>query len=151
MTQSMTDARLIELIETWGAEPASWPEADKAAGKALLVAHPERFAETIAQARQLDQMLGALPEPEMPAALAQAIMDAAPRPRRAGGSLSRWFGLKTPWAPASGLAAAAVGLLMGLTVAPAASADDEVTAEVQELVVSALGFDPATYAVEDVE
>lgn len=151
MTQSMTDARLIELIETWGADPASWPEADRAAGKALLVAHPERFAETIAQARQLDLMLGALPEPEMPAALAQAIMDAAPRPKRAGGSLSRWIGLKTPWAPASGLAAAAVGLVMGLTVAPAASADDEVTAEVQELVVSALGFDPATYAVEDVE
>lgn len=151
MTHSMTDDRLIELIETWGADPASWPEADKAAGKALLTAHPERFAATMAQARQLDLMLGALPEPEMPAALTQAIMDAAPRPKLAGGGLSRWFGLKTPWAPASGLAAAAVGLLMGLTVAPAASADDEVTAEVQELVVSALGFDPATYAVEDVE
>ena len=150
MTHSMTVARLIELIETWGADPASWPEADKAAGKALLAAHPERFAATMAQARQLDLMLGALPEPEMPAALTQAIMDAAPRPKRAGG-VTRWFGLKTPWAPASGLAAAAVGLLMGLTVAPAASADDEVTAEVQELVVSALGFDPATYAVEDVE
>ena len=151
MTHSMTDARLIELIETWGADPASWPEADKAAGKMLLAAHPERFSETIAQARQLDLMLGALPEPEMPAALAQAIMNAAPRPKRAGGGLYRWFDLKTPWAPASGLAAAAVGLLMGLTIAPAASADDEVTAEVQELVVSALGFDPATYAVEDVE
>lgn len=151
MTHSMTDARLIELIETWGADPASWPEADKAEGKALLGAYPERFAEPIAQARQLDLMLGALPEPEMTAALTQAIMDAAPQPKRAGGGLSRWIDLRTPWAPASGLAAAAFGLLMGLTVAPAASADDDVTAEVQELVVSALGFDPASYAMEDVE
>lgn len=152
MTHSMTDDRLIELIETWGAEPVCWPEAERAAGVALLQAHPERFAAALAEARALDLMLDALLEPQMPRALTEALIAAAPHPKAArSGGVQRWFGLKTPWAPASGFAAVALGLLMGLTVAPAASADDEMTAEVQELVVSALGFDPATYSVEDVE
>ncbi len=151
MTHSMPDDRLIELIEIWGAEPSSWPSAERPSAEALLRAHPDRFAETLAQAQALDLMLGALPEPEMPRALSEAIIASAPRPivRRRG--LQSWFGLKAPWAPASGFAAAALGLFMGLTVAPVASADDEMTAEVQELVVSALGFDATTYAVEDVE
>lgn len=151
MTHNMTDARLFELIETWGSDPAGWPDGERASGKAHLLAYPERFAAAIAHARELDLMLGALPEPEMPAGLADAIVSSAPAPRRATGGLPRWFGIRAPWAPASGLAAAALGLFMGLTVAPAASADDEVAVEVQELVVSALGFDAASYAVEEVE
>lgn len=152
MTHSMTDDRLIELIETWGADTASWPAAERASGEALLRAYPERFAGVLAEARALDGILGGLPEPEMPRALTEAIIAAAPRAKMAPkGGRQGWFGLKTPWAPASGFAAAALGLLMGLTVAPTASANDEMTAEVQELVVSALGFDTATYAVEDVE
>jgi len=151
MTHSMTDDRLIELIEIWGADPASWPEAERAAGEILLRANPERFASALAEARALDLMLEALPEPAMPRALTEAIVAAAPRPKAARKDAQRWFGLKTPWAPASGFAAVALGLFMGLTVAPVASADDEMTVEVQELVVSALGFDTATYAVEDVE
>ena len=151
MTHSMTDNRLIELIEIWGADPASWPEAERAAGEILLRANPERFAGALAEARALDLMLEALPEPAMPRALSEAIVAAAPRPKAARKDAQRWFGLKTPWAPASGFAAVALGLFMGLTVAPVASADDEMTVEVQELVVSALGFDTATYAVEDVE
>ncbi|PKP81821.1 MAG: hypothetical protein CVT79_08695 [Alphaproteobacteria bacterium HGW-Alphaproteobacteria-18] len=151
MTHTMTDDRLIELIETWGAEAVSWPEAERAAGKTLLLAHPERFASALAQARELDQMLGALPEPEMSRALTEAIVAAAPRPKMSRPNLLRWFGLKTPWAPASGFVAAALGLFMGLTVAPVASAEDDMTAEVQELVVSALGFDTAAYALEELE
>lgn len=151
MTHAMTDDRLIELIETWGADPACWPAADREAGRALLAAHPERFADVLAQAQRLDLMLGALPEPEMPRTLTEAIIAAAPRPKRTGSGLPRWFGLRSPWAPASGFAAAALGLFMGLTMAPVASAEDEMTAEVEALVVSALGFDTATYAVEELE
>lgn len=152
MTYRMTDDRLIELIEIWGADPASWPVAERGAGEALLRAYPERFAGVLGEARMLDGLLGALPEPEMPRALTDAIIAAAPRAKLAPkGGRQGWFGIKAPWAPASGFAAAALGLLMGFTVAPSASANDEMTAEVQELVVSALGFDTATYAVEDVE
>ncbi|MFN4184782.1 MAG: hypothetical protein ACK4M6_08335 [Hyphomonas sp.] len=152
MTHTMTDDRLIELIETWGAEAVSWPEAERAAGTALLRAHPERFAGALAQARQLDLMLSALPEPEMPRALTQAINASAPRLKKTPRTgLPCWYGLKTTWAPARGFAAAALGLFMGLTVAPVASAEDDMTVEVQELVVSALGFDTASYALEELE
>ena len=148
---AMTDTRLLEIIETWGADAAGWPQDERAAAEAHLAASPERFAAALADARALDQMFDSLAQPEMPRALTEAIIAAAPRPRAARGGLPRWFGLRTPWAPASGMAAAALGLFMGLTVAPAASADDEMNAEVQQLVVSALGFDATTYGVEDLE
>lgn len=148
---AMTDTRLLEIIETWGADAAGWPQDERAAAEAHLAASPERFAAALADARALDQMFDSLPQPEMPRALTEAIIAAAPRPKASRGGLPRWFGLRTPWAPASGMAAAALGLFMGLTVAPAASADDEMNAEVQQLVVSALGFDTATYGVEDLE
>lgn len=148
---AMTDTRLLEIIETWGADAAGWPQDERAAAEAHLAVSPERFAAALADARALDQMFDSLPQPEMPRALTEAIIAAAPRPKASRGGLPRWFGLRTPWAPASGMAAAALGLFMGLTVAPAASADDEMNAEVQQLVVSALGFDTATYGVEDLE
>lgn len=151
MTGQMTDTRLIELIETWGADPAGWPEAEQAAGKALLAAHPERFADALGAARGLDDLLGALPDALPSAELTRAIIAAAPRAAPAPKSRARWFGFKAPWMPASGMAAAAFGLMMGLTVAPAASADNDVSAEVQELVISALGFDPENYTLEEIQ
>jgi hypothetical protein len=47
-----------------------------------------------------------------------------------------------PWAPASGAAALAAGLFMGLMAAPSASADSE-TDDVQALLEEAIGYDPA--------
>ncbi len=144
----MTDSRLLELIEIWGADTHTWPSDERGAAETLLRAHPERFAEALAAARALDAAIGSLPDVTPSPALTAAILAAAPRPRRAARDGRNWFGLKTPWAPASGFAAAAAGLLMGLTMAPAASAADEIDSEVQVLVMSALGFDPANYALE---
>lgn len=153
MKPPMTEARLVELIETWGAEPSCWPEAEREVAMAMLAAASDRFEEALSQARELDLMLEGLPQPEVSRTLADAIVAAAPRPKAARNAGAGWFGLRTPWAPASGFgfAAAALGLFMGLTVAPAASADDEMNAEVQELVISALGFDTARYDVENLE
>ncbi|MFN7055821.1 hypothetical protein [Hyphomonas sp.] len=146
MTAQITEARLLELIECWGADTLSWPEAERASAEALLAAHPDRFANALAAARALDAAFDALPEAVPSAALTEAILAAAPRPRRK--AARGWLGLKTPWAPASGFAAAVAGLMMGLTMAPAASAADEIDTEVQELVISALGFDVSAFALE---
>ena len=151
MTNQMTDSRLFELIEIWGADSHAWPEQERVPAEALLRAHPERFAEALASARALDAAIGSLPELKPSPALTEAIIAAAQRARPAAKEGRSWFGLKTPWAPASGFAAAAAGLLMGLTMAPAASAADEIDSEVQVLVMSALGFDPANYALEGEE
>lgn len=151
MTHQMTDSRLLELIETWGADPRAWPADERGAAETLLRAHPERFAEPLAAAHALDAAIGSLPDLTPSPALTEAIIAAAPRPRRAARDGRTWFGLKTPWAPASGFAAAAAGLFMGLTMAPVANASDEIDTEVQALVISALGFDPGNYALEGEE
>ena len=48
----MTEDRLIELIEAWGADPAGFPEAERAAARALLAANPARFAAALEEAKQ---------------------------------------------------------------------------------------------------
>lgn len=144
----MTEDRLIELIESWGADPSAFPEAERAQARALLAANPERFAVAIAEARALDaalaRMPGILPSP----ALTEAIIASAPKPKRATGG----FGLPklAPWAPVSGAAALAAGLFMGLMVAPTASADSD-TDDVQALLEEAIGYDPAVLSEGIVE
>lgn len=150
MSERMTDTRLIELIEVWGADPASWPAEERAAARAMLAAHPERFAAALEAARGLDLLLGTLPDITPSPALTEAIIASAPRAAKPFG-LPRWLSLQAPWFPAGGFAAAALGLIMGLTIAPAAVAEDDLNAEVEALVISALGFDAATYPVEDLE
>ena len=68
----MTEDRLIELIESWGADPSAFPQAERGAARALLAAHPERFATAIAEARALDAALAQMPDVFPPPALTAA-------------------------------------------------------------------------------
>lgn len=141
----MTEDRVIELIETWGADASAFPEAERAAAKALLRAQPERFAAALAQARALDRLLDQMPEILPSAALSEALIASAPKPQRAGGG---WRLPKfAPWAPASGVAALASGLMMGLLIAPAASATSD-TDDMQVLLEETIGYDPAAWSLE---
>jgi hypothetical protein len=138
----MTEDRLIELIEAWGADPSAFPEAERAAARAMLAAQPARFAAVIAEARALDAALARLPEILPSAALTEALIASAPKARPAkGGFRVPKF---SPWAPASGLAALAAGLFMGVMAAPAASASSD-TSEVESVLEHALGYDPAAF------
>ena len=136
----MTEDRLIELIEAWGADPDGFPEAERAAAKALLAAHPQRFAAALAEARALDAALARMPDVLPPPALTEALVASAPKPRHAAGGFR--VPKFAPWAPASGAAALAAGLFIGLMVAPTASADSE-SDDVQALLEEAIGYDPA--------
>ncbi|MBA3068152.1 MAG: hypothetical protein FP825_06715 [Hyphomonas sp.] len=141
----MIEDRLFELIETWGADPDAYPEAERAGAKALLAAHPQRFAPALADARALDAAFDRLPGILPSAALTAALIASAPKPAGAG------FRLRLPkfsaWAPASGLAALTAGVFMGIMVAPAASAASD-TDDVQALLEQALGYDPAALSEE---
>ncbi len=141
----MTEDRLIELIEAWGADPSAFPEAERAAARALLAAHPQRFAEALGEARALDAAIARMPEVLPSASLTEALIASAPKPRRASGGLR--LPKFAPWAPAGGFAALAAGLFMGVMVAPAASAASE-SEEVEIVLEHALGFDPAAFAEE---
>jgi hypothetical protein len=141
----MTEDRLFELIEAWGADPSAYPEAERAAARALLAAEPQRFAQALAEARALDAALARMPEIIPSASLTEVLVASAPKPRRASGG----FRLPkfAPWAPASGFAALAAGLFMGVMVAPTASAASE-TDELATVLEHALGYDPAAFAEE---
>jgi hypothetical protein len=141
----MTDERLLELIETWGADPAAFPEAERVAATARLHEAPERFADAVAAARALDAALADLPDILPSPALAASLIASAPKQRAA----KSVFGLPrfSPWAPAGGAAALAAGLFMGLFIAPVANATSE-TDEVEALLEQALGYDPAALTEE---
>jgi hypothetical protein len=138
----MTEDRLIELIEAWGADPSGFPEAERAAAKVMLAAQPARFAVALAEARALDAALARMPEILPPAALTEALIASAPKARTRTGAVR--VPRFAPWAPASGFAALAAGLFMGIMVAPAASASSE-TDEVETVLEHALGYDPAAF------
>lgn len=139
----MTEDRLLELIAAWGADPSGWPEAEQPAARALLAVQPERFAAALAEARALDEALAGLPDILPSTALEEAIIASARRPRAArnGFRLPKFV----PWAPAGGFAALAAGVMLGLVVAPAASATSD-TDEVASVLEQVLGYDPTVYA-----
>lgn len=52
----MTFERLIEILETYGADPGRWPAAERVAAQ-TFVARDIRAAEALAEARRLDDWL----------------------------------------------------------------------------------------------
>jgi len=118
---NMTKARVFELIEAYGPEPAAWPQAEREAAGNLLQSHADIFAEAIAEARALDMALSGLAEPQPSPDLAARIIASAPimpdAAVKAPGLLSR---LKSKFMiggsilpSASALASSAVGLIIG--------------------------------------
>ena len=143
MTQTMTDARLIELIEAWGADAAAYPESERDAARALLAKAPERFAAELKAARDMDTLLGGMPDVMPSATLTAALIDSAPRARAERRS---WFAAMPRWPAVGALASLAIGLAIGLGTAqtgPGSTTEDPV----DTLVYAALGFD-TTYTQE---
>lgn len=115
----MTNARVIELIEAYGREPAAWPEDERAAAQDLLQRAPDAFAEAFEEAIALEAALATLPEPQVPAGLAERIVASAPfKPQReTAGFLARLKDMLSIGGSiipsASALASSAVGLMIG--------------------------------------
>ncbi len=145
MTTDMTDARLIALIEAWGADANAFPETERAAAKALLAKSPERFAAELQTARDMDTLLGGLPTVTPSAALTAALLGTAPkeaRPKRQG-----WLAAIPRWPTVGAFASLAIGLAIGLgTAQPATTGTSEDA--VDTLVYAALGFDVLNYSQE---
>jgi hypothetical protein len=101
MAHEMTLDRLGDLLDTYGAQPERWPDAERAAAVALVAASHDARARRDAAAA-LDAMLDRAPVMTPSAALADRILAGAPRPRVL--SLPR---RRMPVVAALGLAAAA--------------------------------------------
>ena len=105
----MSFERFEDLAEIYGGEIARWPEGDREAARALLVAHAERLSPVLAAASQLDRLLDLAPAQAVDAALLGRLITAAPH---AAAPARRWIaGLGA----ALGLSAAAfAGVVIGV-------------------------------------
>ena len=144
----ITHQRVLDLIEAYGSDPGTWPEAEREAAMALLRAQPARFEAALAEARMLDAAFAGAPVPDVPAGLAERILADAPvaRPVSGGGEslaarLGRFiFPNGARWPAGATLAALLMGVSAGLATAPATAGEEYESTE-EQVLYAALGFD----------
>ena len=128
MTDMTTD-RVRALLAAYGADTGRWPAAERAAAERLLAEDPALAAD-LAEARAFDSLLDELPAPAPNPALRVALKDIPDRARFDWSAPLAWlwpFG--APWRPAVGLVAAAVlGIVVGIATPETTTADSAVTA-----------------------
>lgn len=129
--KDMDMRRLEVLLDAYGADPARWPAAERAAALALLATDPAARA-WLEQARRLDRALDALPPAPAPAGDLAARIRAAAQQRNAGAAAllpaSQPVPLAGPVAansnrpawrfPAALVASALFGLWLGFATGP---------------------------------
>ncbi len=122
--------RLGTLIAAYGADPAGWPEDERAGAEAALQTAPPEIAKQLAEARALDALLETIEPIAPPADLGARILSSAPAPRRR--LADRFSDLVFPygrrWPAASAFASLLVGVAAGYSTAYAESVDKEVAA-----------------------
>ncbi|WP_300393591.1 hypothetical protein [Henriciella sp.] len=151
----MKDERLYDLIAAYGAEPMAWPEDERDAAMVHLKAHPDRFAVALDEARALDLAFEREALPDVPAGLAERILEAAPA---AHSALAGWAGrlreMVFPnglrWPAGATAAALVMGVSAGIFSAPATADDGYQTAE-EEVVYAALGYDGFEAYIQEVD
>jgi hypothetical protein len=113
----MTLDRFRAIVAAYGADPARWPAAERAAGEALLTVSVEAQA-LLGEAAPFDAALDALPAFHPTPAMRTAVLAAAPRPAppslvvRLREGCSEIFGELGGWRTAG--AALAASLLLGI-------------------------------------
>lgn len=151
-TNTMTDERLLLLIEAYGAHPMAWPEDERAAAEAHLAAHSERFQGALEEARRLDTLFEEDAIMAPPAGLAERILADAPAERRRPGFAASLGQLFLPqgrrWPASAALASLVVGLFAGYT-ASAMSPAEPYDEEAESLVYAALGYDGLETLIEE--
>jgi hypothetical protein len=120
---ALSRARLLQLLDAYGADPARWPSDQRAAAEALLASDPEA-QRALREAAALDDLLDGGVALEPSAALRRAVAEI---PLRAVGAPAAGL----PWLLSSfARSALAASLVLALgVVAGAASASDEPSAE----------------------
>jgi len=113
----MTLARFTALLDAYGAEPARWPERERAAALTLLARSPEAHAQRD-EAAVLDALLDRAPAPPPPPALAARILAAAPHVAAPRAGAPRR--VRTPRVAAAAALAAAASLMLWVVREPVA-------------------------------
>ncbi len=121
----MNAERLKQLIAAYGADARRWPEAEREAGRAL--SETDAMSADLSEARDLDHLLWASPQPTVSMALRERVLASAAAagltPRRVKlwrDRLALAFG--AGWAAAA-CAGVAAGVLFSAQISANASAD----------------------------
>jgi len=117
--KQVTEDRLIEILEAYGADPLAWPEAERIEAQTMTADPSPRVAAALQDACALDALMAQATVPEMSEeAIARMIADAKPgrfaKLNRLMGRLTGWTG--PIWQPVGALACA-LFLGVGLGVA----------------------------------
>lgn len=129
-TRTASADRVRQIVDAYGADPARWPQKDRAALNAGVDAAPE-LDPSLAHARQLDTLLDRLPAEKPSAGLIGRIMAATTGARAAGApaaaarqgfSVIEWLSGLWPWEPPlrpslRPIAALAFSALVGIALA----------------------------------
>lgn len=114
----MTIDRVLEILEAYGADPARWPAAERAAAQALLAQSPE-LQQAQADAARLDAILDRMILDDMPpldttqiAARIAATPQFEPDEKPIA-TLMHVAGVRAPAAAGFALAAAIAGFVIG--------------------------------------
>lgn len=133
LKEKVVDLKRFEaLLDAYGAEPAQWPESERAAAERLLT-QDSRAQALHTEALQLDQQLGLLPVPDISAALRARVLEIPIRHERRSVSRARFFGLR--WA-AIALVPCMIGFLSGTFITDGSEdGDDDAWNEVAALAL----------------
>lgn len=121
MAKQLTLKRFREIVESYGATPGRWPEAERAAARALVKTTPEARKIAESQAR-IDRALSAVPRPAAADAAFLKRLGTIPhrdsrgaKPRAGKAPLFAVFGVKSLIPQGLAIAAAgAFGIWLGL-------------------------------------
>ncbi len=115
-TDTLDEARLLELIDAFGSDLHAWPEDLAEAARPALEDPSEAVASALLQAGELDALFSKLDAPEPPGHLYRSILDSAPvQPGRHSSLSFRVWGTRAMAATS----ALVVGLSLGLGTAAA--------------------------------
>ena len=148
--KDITDTRVLELIDAYGADTNGFPEAERAAAKRRMSEAPAVFALALEQARLLDGLLDRTPDVTVSASLREALISGAPAPEKVPGRSALGLMRFLPgWMPAGAVASLAMGILIGVNVSvPASVATASTDEEADAVMYAALGF--GDYSLIDV-
>ena len=147
----LTDERIFALIDAYGADPGAFPEAERDLARRRMAEAPALFSGALKEAVLLDDVLGRLPDVDVPTSLREALIAGAPAAKPAAGQAGAgWMRFLPGWVPAGAVASLVMGVLIGVNVSLPASVANADT-EADAVMYAALGFGDYTMMDESVE
>lgn len=121
----MTQERFLQILQAYGADPARWPETERAAAERHAAAHPDMAGPALQAAARLDAALGPAGIAPSPL-LERRLLKRLARTGAQSGGMPAWS------LPVAAAAALVVGVMVGFAggaVTGSADTSDELYAQ----------------------